>query len=82
MRWGSIVALLIVAVVAAGIVRDAQPSVQAQESTPAATASDMPSPAYVCRESLRLLKQGAHVRHGIGITFQAVLVVLGLHFDL
>ena len=40
MRWGFIVVLLIVAAVATGVVRDAQPSVQAQDSTPAA-----PSPS-------------------------------------
>lgn len=52
------------------------------QTTAAATVSGGPSPAHVRRESLRLLKQGAHVRHGVGIAFQAVLVVLGLHFDL
>lgn len=36
MRWGFIIALLIVAAVATGVVRDAQPSVEAQDSTPAA----------------------------------------------
>ncbi len=36
MRWGSIVALLIMVAVATGVVRDLPPSVQAQEATPAA----------------------------------------------
>ena len=36
MRWGSIVALLIVVTVATGVVRDLQPSVRAQDATPAA----------------------------------------------